>query len=49
MTYYTQADVPVRWVFFDNATFDVLKWIPEETLVEVREPRARMLIVRYKH
>jgi len=33
VTYYQQvgADVPVRWVFFDGASFEVLRWAINET------------------
>ena len=36
MTYYNdiEQNIPVRWVFFDNATFDVLTWTENENLSE---------------
>lgn len=36
VTYYNdiEQNIPVRWVFFDNATFDVLTWTENENLSE---------------
>lgn len=36
VTYYNdiQKNIPARWIFFDNATFDVLTWTQNENLSE---------------
>lgn len=36
ITYYEdiRTTEPLRWVFFDNGTFDVVSWLPTATLDE---------------